>query len=119
MQVIHRLKMPHVGDELHHSGWNICSSCYGCSGSKRDKLILPCLGSDRIYVVEVGQNPTAPSIHKVVEPEELHKFDLATPHTTHCLASGEIMISTMGTPEGGPKGSFVLLDASTFTVKGI
>src|SRR4051812_30525346 len=21
-QVIHRLKMPHVGDELHHFGWN-------------------------------------------------------------------------------------------------
>lgn len=22
MQVIHRLPMPHKGDELHHSGWN-------------------------------------------------------------------------------------------------
>src|SRR6478672_986874 len=26
-QVVHRLKMPHAGDELHHYGWNICSSC--------------------------------------------------------------------------------------------
>ena len=24
-QVIHRLPMPYVGDELHHSGWNSCS----------------------------------------------------------------------------------------------
>src|SRR4051812_6245950 len=23
-QVVHRLKMPNVGDELHHFGWNIC-----------------------------------------------------------------------------------------------
>ena len=28
-QVIHRLPMPNVGDELHHFGWNACSSCHG------------------------------------------------------------------------------------------
>src|SRR3989442_976339 len=27
-QVIHRTPMPHVGDELHHFGWNACSSCH-------------------------------------------------------------------------------------------
>jgi methanethiol oxidase len=27
-KVIHRLPMPYVGDELHHSGWNACNSCY-------------------------------------------------------------------------------------------
>src|ERR1700710_3095678 len=31
-QVVHRLKMPKVGDELHHFGWNICSSCHGKPG---------------------------------------------------------------------------------------
>ena len=25
-QVIHRLEMPGIGDELHHTGWNACSS---------------------------------------------------------------------------------------------
>src|SRR5687768_2835859 len=24
-RVVHRLAMPHVGDELHHFGWNACS----------------------------------------------------------------------------------------------
>jgi len=34
---------------------------------------------------------------QIVEPEEMHqKANASTPHTTHCLASGEIMISTMG-----------------------
>lgn len=28
-QVIHRLPMPNVGDELHHFGWNACGSCHG------------------------------------------------------------------------------------------
>ena len=27
-QVIHRLEMPGIGDELHHMGWNACSSCH-------------------------------------------------------------------------------------------
>ena len=28
-QVISRLPMPNIGDELHHFGWNACSSCHG------------------------------------------------------------------------------------------
>ena len=27
-KVIHRLEMPGIGDELHHMGWNACSSCH-------------------------------------------------------------------------------------------
>jgi selenium-binding protein 1 len=34
-QVVHRLKMPKVGDELHHFGWNICSSCHGKPGDRQ------------------------------------------------------------------------------------
>ena len=26
-KVVHRLEMPYTGDELHHFGWNACSSC--------------------------------------------------------------------------------------------
>src|SRR5437868_6283420 len=26
-QIIHRLSMPQIGDELHHFGWNACGSC--------------------------------------------------------------------------------------------
>ena len=40
----------------------------------------------------------------MVEPEEVFKTGLAFPHTTHCLASGEVMISAFGTPEGHGKG---------------
>ena len=41
--VIHRLPMPFVGDELHHSGWNSCSSCHGDASADRRYLVLPSL----------------------------------------------------------------------------
>lgn len=64
-QVIHRLPMPNLRDELHHSGWNACSSCFGDASKKRNRLILPSLISSRIYVVDVEADPRAPRIHKV------------------------------------------------------
>lgn len=64
-QVIHRLPMPHLKDELHHSGWNTCSSCYGDITKARTKLVLPALISSRVYVVDVGTEPRAPKLHKV------------------------------------------------------
>ncbi|NWI80734.1 SBP1 oxidase, partial [Dryoscopus gambensis] len=118
-QVIHRLPMPNVGDELHHSGWNACSSCHGDPGRRRNRLVLPSLISSRIYVVDVGTEPRAPRLHKVVNPEDVFwKCDLGYPHTSHCLGSGEVMISTLGDPAGNGKGGFILLDAETFEVKG-
>ncbi|CAG0912874.1 unnamed protein product [Notodromas monacha] len=85
----------------------------------RNKLIMPCLLSDRVYVVDTGTDPRTPTIHKIVEPEEfVGKTGRRTPHTSHCLSSGEIMISTMGDENGNGKGSFVLLDGNTFEVKG-
>ena len=40
-QVIGRLEMPGIGDELHHSGWNACSSCHHDASKARRYLILP------------------------------------------------------------------------------
>ncbi|XP_014670838.1 PREDICTED: selenium-binding protein 1-like isoform X2 [Priapulus caudatus] len=110
--------MPHSGDEMHHSGWDACSSCYDDPKVTRSKLILPCLGSSRIYVVDVGENERAPKLHKVVEAEDYESLDMTVPHTSHCLANGEVMISTLGDSKENGKGGFVLLDGKTFTVKG-
>lgn len=44
--VIHRLKMPYIGDELHHTGWNSCSSCHGDAFADRRFLVLPGLMLD-------------------------------------------------------------------------
>ena len=47
----------------------------------------------------------------MVEPEEIaSQTGLSYLHSTHCLADGNIMVSTMGDPSGGAKGNFLLLD---------
>jgi selenium-binding protein 1 len=107
-QVIHRLKMPNVGDELHHFGWNACASCEGRRA--RRYLIIPGLGSGRLHVVDTAA-PREPKLHKVIEPKEVvAKTNLTTPHTVHCLADGRIMISMLGNGDGEGPGGFLLLD---------
>ncbi|KAI3997766.1 hypothetical protein MKX01_007653 [Papaver californicum] len=117
-KVIHRMPVPHVGDELHHSGWNSCSSCHGDPSADRRFLILPSLLSGRIYVVDT-KDPKAPRLHKVVQSEEIvQKTGLAYPHTSHCLASGDIMVSCLGDKDGNAEGNGFLLLDSEFNVKG-
>lgn len=117
-QVIHRLPMPNLKDELHHSGWNACSSCHSDASKSRSILVLPALVSGRVYGVDTATDPRAPSIKYTVEPKEIHdKTGFAFLHSSHCLGSGEIMLSAMGDPNGEGKGGFVLLDEN-FKVKG-
>lgn len=96
-KVIHRTPMPQVGDELHHFGWNVCSSCHGNAKRTRRFLIVPGLRSSRIHVLDAA-DPRRPKLHKVIEPDEVKKTGLSAPHTVHCLGTGE-----------GP-GGFLLLD---------
>lgn len=107
-QVIHRLKMPNVGDELHHFGWNACASCHG--KTERRYLIIPGLLSGRIHIVDTA-DPRAPKLHKVIEPDEIvRKVKLTAPHTVHCLSDGRIMISMLGDEKGNGPGGFMLLN---------
>ena len=109
-QIIHRLPMPYIGDELHHFGWNACSSCHGDESKSRRFSVIPGQRSSRIYIVDTA-DVRAPKLHKVIEPEEVkEKTNLTAPHTVHCLADGNIMISMLGDSEGNAPGGFLLLD---------
>jgi selenium-binding protein 1 len=117
-KVIHRLPMSHVGDEIHHTGWNACSSCHDDVARSRNRLILPSIGSDRIYAIDTETDPKAPRIDKEIQPSSMHAHGVGTPHTSHCLANGDIMISTMGDgPDGNAVGNFVLIDGKTFKIR--
>lgn len=114
-QVIHRTYTNKKGNELHHFGWNACSSCHlvpeSCKNiPKRNKLILPSLNSDNIYIVDVGTDPLKPKIIKEISGDVLKQNNVTAPHTIHCLADGNIMISTMGDKDGKAKGDFILFD---------
>jgi selenium-binding protein 1 len=109
-QVIARTPMPVIGDELHHFGWNACSSCHDDESKSRRFLIVPGTGSSRIHVLDTADE-RAPKLHKVLEPEEIKaKTNLSAPHTVHCLADGQIMVSMLGDAEGNSPGGFLLLD---------
>lgn len=109
-KVISRLEMPNVGDELHHFGWNTCSSCHGQEGASRRYIVLPGISSGRIHIVDTcdARNPT---LHKVIEPEEIaQKTNLSAPHTVHCLADGTVVISMLGDAKGEGPGGFLTLN---------
>ncbi|MCE9607874.1 MAG: selenium-binding family protein [Planctomycetia bacterium] len=107
-QIIHRLPMPNVGDELHHFGWNACGSCHG--DHARRYLVVPGLVSGRIHIIDT-QDPKQPKLHKVIEPDQIvRKTKLTAPHTVHCLADGRIMISMLGDDQLAGPGGFLLLD---------
>src|SRR4029450_7267160 len=103
--------MPHTGDELHHFGWNACSSCL-CPYAphphmERRYLVVPGINSSRIHVLDTKPDPRNPKIIKVIEPEVLAKrAGYASPHTVHCGPDG-IYLSALGAHAGhGPGGVF-------------
>src|SRR5688572_30544178 len=115
--IVHETPMPNVGDELHHFGWNRCSSA--CHGPDRSHLIVPGFASSRIHVLDVASDPRRPRIEKVIEAKELAaKTGYTRPHTVHCMPGGNVVISMLGDRDGNGSGGFAVLDAKTFEVKG-
>ncbi|KAH9409076.1 hypothetical protein TYRP_011351 [Tyrophagus putrescentiae] len=122
--VVGRTEMTAIGDEVHHSGWNTCSSCHSDGSKCRNRLILPCLNSDRVYVVAIDKDIDKDdkdkgyrtSLAQVIEPEALHRLGVSAPHTTHCLPSGQLMISCLGDETGANKGTFLLIDPPNSSV---
>ena len=114
--------MTHAGDELHHFGWNACSSML-CPNAphphvERRYLIVPGLGSSRIYIIDTKPDPTRPQIVKTIEPEEVAaKTGYANGHTVHCGPDG-IYVSALGAPDGEGPGGIFMLDHDTFDVLG-
>lgn len=116
-QVIERVPMPTLDDELHHFGWNACSSCHDEEGRERRFLILPGLKSSNIHILDAS-DPRRPKYFRTIKGEEIkRKTNLSAPHTVHCLADGNIMISMLGDAEGNGPGGFLLLD-SGFSIIG-
>ena len=116
-RIVHETPMPNVGDELHHYGWNRCSSA--CHGPDRSHLIMPGFRSSRVHFVNVADDPRRPTIEKVIEPEELvAETGLTRPHTVHCMPGDNVVMSMLGDADGNAASGFAVLDAKTFEVKG-
>ncbi|HLI47377.1 MAG TPA: selenium-binding family protein [Chthonomonas sp.] len=121
-RIVGQVTMPNKGDELHHFGWNACSSAL-CPYAphphvERRYLVVPGLRSSRIYILDTKPDPRNPQIVKTIEPQEVfQRAGYSRPHTVHCGPDG-LYVSALGNPDGeGPGGVFVL-DHETFDVLG-
>lgn len=109
-EVIHRTEMGVVGDELHHMGWNACSSCHGDGGMERKYLVIPGVRTSNFYIVDTASDPRRPTLHKTIAGDEIkRRTNLSAPHTVHCLGS-DIIVSMLGDADGKAPGGFLHLD---------
>ena len=114
--------LPHTGDELHHFGWNACSSCL-CPNSPhphmhRRYLVVPGMRSSRIHILDTASDPRQPKLVKVIEAEEIiRRTGYSRPHTAHCGPDG-IYINALGNADGDGPGGIFVLDPETFEIKG-
>lgn len=115
-EIVNRVEMPNRGDELHHFGWNACSSSCHMGGLERRHLLVPGQRSSRIHIINT-ENRRTPEIQKVIEPEEVYEYDLSAPHTVHCIPDGEILISMLGDANGELPGGFLELNED-FEIEG-
>lgn len=120
--LVGRVDMPNVGDELHHFGWNACSSCLAPwaphAHVERRYLVVPGLHSSRIHILDTKPDPRNPRLVKVIDAEEVaRKSGYAFLHTVHCGPDG-IYLNALGNPDGDGPGGILKLDHETFEVEG-
>jgi selenium-binding protein 1 len=121
-QLVGQVDMPEVGDELHHFGWNACSS-HLCPWAphahiERRYLIAPGIHSSRIHVIDTKPDPRKPEIVKVIDGDTLaERTGYSAPHTVHCGPDG-VYMSALGSANGEGPGGIFLMDHETFELKG-
>jgi selenium-binding protein 1 len=117
-RIVGSVSMPNTGDELHHFGWNACSSNL-CPNAphphvERRYLVVPGLRSSRIHILDTKPDPANPKLVKVIEPEEIAaKTGYTRPHTIHCGPDG-IYVTALGNAEGKAPGGVFMIDHETF-----
>jgi methanethiol oxidase len=111
------------GHELHHFGWNACSSAlkhegHDMSGLARRFLLVPGIRSSAIHVLDTHPDPRNPVLVKTIDARELSEnAGYSRPHTSHCGPDG-VFLTCLGGPVGDPDGQtgIALLDHQTFDV---
>jgi len=121
-RLVGKLEFPTGGNELHHFGWNACSShlCGYAPNPHIDRryLVVPGTHSSRIHVVDTMPDPRNPRLVKVIEGEEvMAKTGYAAPHTVHCGPDG-VYINALGSPTGDGPGGIFVLDHENFEIVG-
>ncbi|KXL48984.1 hypothetical protein M433DRAFT_152088 [Acidomyces richmondensis BFW] len=123
-RVVGKVDIP-AGQELHHFGWNACSSAYKHEGHdmsslQRRYLVVPGIRSSNVFIIDTRPDPRKPKIIKTITSKELSdKAGYSRPHTIHCGPKG-IFMTCLGGKDGDSDGQsgIALLDHNTFDVIG-
>ncbi|MGH6904035.1 MAG: selenium-binding protein SBP56-related protein, partial [Geminicoccaceae bacterium] len=121
-QIVGKVEVGGKGDELHHFGWNACSSCL-CPNAphphvERRYLIVPGLRSSNIHILDTKPDPKKPKLVKTIKAAELaERADYSRPHTVHCGPDG-IYVTALGNAAGKGPGGVFIMDHETFEVRG-
>jgi selenium-binding protein 1 len=121
-QIAGRVAMPGTGDELHHFGWNACSSCL-CPNAphphvERRYLIAPGLRSSNIHILDTKPDPRKPTLVRTIDAKEVAaRAGYSRPHTVHCGPDG-IYLTALANAEGKEPGGVFVIDHETFEVRG-
>ena len=121
-RLVGQTDLPTGDNELHHFGWNACSS-HLCPYAphahvERRYLIVPGTGSSRIHILDTQPNPRSPELIKLIEAREIAaKTGYAAPHTVHCGPDG-VYVNALGGADGNGPGGIFVLDHDSFEVKG-
>jgi selenium-binding protein 1 len=121
-RLVGKTDMPSPGDELHHFGWNACSSCLAPYAPhahvERRYLLVPGINTSRITILDTQPDPKNPRIVRVIEAAEIaRKGGYVAPHTVHC-GPDAIYVNGLGQPGGDGPGGVFMLDHQTFDVIG-
>ena len=117
-QVVSKLELPNVGDELHHFGWNACSSALCPSAPhphlERRYLVVPTLRTSRIYIIDTKPDAYHPQLVKTVESDLIkNRTGYSRLHTVHC-GPDAIYLNAIGGANGGGPGGIMRIDHNTF-----
>ena len=121
-RLVGQTDLPTGDNELHHFGWNACSS-HLCPYAphahvERRYLVVPGTGSSRIHILDTQPDPKNPELVKLIEGREIaDKTGYAAPHTVHCGPDG-VYINALGGADGNGPGGIFVLDHDSFDVKG-
>ena len=122
-RLVGQTDMPNAGDELHHFGWNACSSCL-CPYAphphmERRYLVVPGINSSRIHILDTKPNPRRAEDRESDRSRRRSRSAPATPRRTRCTADPTAsIVSALGAPDGnGPGGTFIM-DPETFEIRG-
>jgi len=121
-RLVGQVDLPDGGNELHHFGWNACSShlCPYAPNAhvERRYLIVPGTHSSRIHIIDTKPDPRRPELVRAISGDTvMEKTGYVAPHTVHCGPDG-VYLNALGSVGGDGPGGLFVLDHETFELKG-